>query len=88
MNQHKIGNPDLMGGEMSGNGAEAQVGHLYYPVKVVSRIRHGQEQYVQGFILLNHRCMISDFLLQTPAIILHAHYMGRTKISKRDNLLH
>jgi hypothetical protein len=51
MYQNQIDNPDLMVGEMSGNGAEAQVGHLYNPVKVVGRVRHGQEQYLQCPIL-------------------------------------
>jgi hypothetical protein len=39
--------------EMSGDGAEPQVGHLDDSVKVVGRIRHGQEQYLQSYFLLN-----------------------------------
>jgi hypothetical protein len=39
--------------EMSGDGAEPQVGHLDDPVKVVGRIRHGQEQYLQCYFLRN-----------------------------------
>jgi hypothetical protein len=53
MNQHQIDNPDLVVREMSGNGAEAQIGHLYYPVKVIGRVRHGQEQNLQCSTLLN-----------------------------------
>jgi len=32
---------------MSGNGTETEVGYLYNPVKIISSIRHGQEQYFQ-----------------------------------------
>jgi len=41
--------------EMSGDGAEAQVGYPNDSVKVVGRTRHGQEQYLQGYFLLNPR---------------------------------
>jgi hypothetical protein len=47
--------------EMSGYGAEPQVGHLDDPVKVVGRIRHGQEQYLQCSILLNPWLLIPAF---------------------------
>jgi hypothetical protein len=63
MYQHQIDNPDLMVSEMSGDGAEPQVGHLDDPMKIVGRIRHGQEQYLQGYFLLNPWLMM--FGLQT-----------------------
>src|SRR5512141_225593 len=53
MNQHQIDNPDIVVREMRGNGAEAQIGHLHYPVKVIGRVRHGQEQDLQCSTLLN-----------------------------------
>jgi hypothetical protein len=43
VNQHQIGNFDLMAGKVSGNRAEPQARHLDYPVEVIGRIRHGQE---------------------------------------------
>jgi hypothetical protein len=38
---------------MSSDGAEPQIGHLDDSVKVVGSIRHGQEQYLQGYSLLD-----------------------------------
>jgi hypothetical protein len=39
--------------ELSGYRAKTQVGDLDDPVKVVGRIRHGQEQYLQCPILFD-----------------------------------
>jgi hypothetical protein len=64
MNQHQVDDPDFMVREICGNGAEAQVGNLDDPVKVVGRIRHGQEQYLQSTILHNPRFLRSAVIIE------------------------
>jgi hypothetical protein len=73
MNQHQIGNPDIVAGEMSRNGAEAQVGHLYYPMEVIGCIGHGEEQDLHYNILHN----LSD---KVPVPV-----MGNTILSLRSD---
>ena len=80
MNQHQVNNPDFVLRELGGKGAEAQIGHLDDPVEVISRVRHGQKQYLH-FSTLGFLSLVYSW--KPPAIIRDFHYKGPAIINNR-----